>query len=87
MALSRIPQSSYYDQHNRPTKALYRARQPYLIKNALTGLCIMGFAVGVYAFTIRAVAQDDFEDVKVPDAPVQPALSPAMSTVKQAGSK
>lgn len=28
------------------------------------------------AFTIKAVGQDDFEDVKVPDAPVQPPKTP-----------
>lgn len=44
---TRLPQSSYYDKHNRPTAALYRARQPYLIRNAVTGLCIMGFVAGV----------------------------------------
>ena len=43
----RIPQSSYYDKYNRPTAALYRARQPYIVKNALTGLAIFGFAIGV----------------------------------------
>jgi cytochrome c oxidase assembly factor 3 len=59
------------------------------VKNALTGLGIFGFCVGVckYSnyleriawlmatiidfFTINAVAQDEFEDVKVPDAPAQ----------------
>lgn len=41
------PQGSYYDRYNRPTAALYRARQPYLIRNIFTGLGIMGFAIGV----------------------------------------
>ena len=84
-----IPRSSYYDKNYRQTAALIRARRPYLVKNALTGLGIFGFCVGVckYSnyfkgiswltgtnidfFTINAVAQDEFEDVKVPDAPVQ----------------
>jgi hypothetical protein len=35
-------------------------------------------------FTIRAVGQDDFSDVTVPDAPVKPAQAPHMSTVKGA---
>ncbi|KAK6439763.1 hypothetical protein LTR95_004034 [Oleoguttula sp. CCFEE 5521] len=47
MPLGRVPQSSYYDAQNRPTAALYRARQPYLIRNTITGLCIMGFVAGV----------------------------------------
>ncbi|KAL1302424.1 hypothetical protein AAFC00_002817 [Neodothiora populina] len=74
MSLGRqTPQGSYYDRYNRPTASLYRARQPYLVKNALTGLGIFAFVIGVYSFTIKAVAQDDFEDVVVPDTPRQPA--------------
>lgn len=30
----------------------------------------MSFAVGVFAFTLRAVGQESFDDVVVPDAPV-----------------
>jgi len=55
---------------------LIRARRPYLVKNILTGASIFAFAIGVYAFTIRAVAQDEFEDVKVPDAPTTPPKQP-----------
>lgn len=47
LTASRIPQSSYYDRNNRPSASLYRARQPYLVKNAVTGLAIMAFAAGV----------------------------------------
>jgi len=39
----------------------------------------------VDAFTIRAVAQDDFEDVPIPDAPVQPGHAPHHSAVTSAG--
>lgn len=99
----RLPQSSYYDNANRPAASLYRARQPYLVKNALTGLAIFGFVAGICefhvepynfdhqhsdrvvdTFTIRAIGQDDFSDVTVPDAPVKPAQAPHMSTVKGA---
>ncbi|KAH0564791.1 hypothetical protein GP486_001820 [Trichoglossum hirsutum] len=66
-----VPRSSYYDKHYRQSAALLRARRPYLIKNAVTGLAIFGFAIGVYAFTIKAVSQDDFEDVIIPDTPLQ----------------
>jgi len=31
----------------------------------------MTFAIGVFAFTLRAVGQDNFEDVIVPDTPKQ----------------
>ncbi|KAM3419118.1 Cytochrome c oxidase assembly factor 3 [Cercospora zeina] len=85
MPLGRLPQSSYYDNRNRPTAALHRARQPYLIKNAVTGLCIFGFVAGVYTWTIKAIGQDDFSDVPIPDAPAQPAAAPHTSTVKSAG--
>jgi hypothetical protein len=40
------------------------------VKNAITGICIFSFAVGVFAFTLRAVGQENFEDVVVPDAPM-----------------
>lgn len=30
----------------------------------------MSFAIGVFAFTLRAVGQESFDDVVVPDAPV-----------------
>ena len=38
-------------------------------------------------FTIRAVSQDEFEDVAIPDAPVTPGHAPHMSTVTSAGPK
>ncbi|EMC93127.1 hypothetical protein BAUCODRAFT_150498 [Baudoinia panamericana UAMH 10762] len=86
MPLGRIPQSSYYDARNRPGAALYRARQPYLVKNALTGVCIIGFVAAVYTYTLRAIGQDDFSDIPIPDAPVQPGHAPHISTAKSAGS-
>ncbi|KAK4540032.1 hypothetical protein LTR36_009848 [Oleoguttula mirabilis] len=86
MALGRIPQSSYYDQRNRPGAALYRARQPYLIRNSITGVCIIGFVAAVYTYTIKAIGQDDFSDIPIPDAPSAPGHAPHMSTVKSAGS-
>ncbi|KAI9702061.1 MAG: hypothetical protein M1836_001405 [Candelina mexicana] len=79
-----IPRSSYYDKHYRQSPALIRARQPYLVKNALTGMAIFGFVISVYAFTIKAVAQDDFEDVAIPDAPAQPPHTPNASPVRVA---
>ncbi|KAI9824255.1 MAG: hypothetical protein M1832_002062 [Thelocarpon impressellum] len=81
-----IPRSSYYDKHYRQSAALIRARRPYLLKNIITGTAIFGFAVGVCrstpdAFTIHAVAQDDFDDVPMPDVPAQPARTPNVGTV------
>ncbi|KAH8674743.1 hypothetical protein BGZ60DRAFT_404722 [Tricladium varicosporioides] len=75
-----LPRSSYYDKHYKQSAALIRARRPYLVKNTLTGLGIFAFCMGVYTFTIRAVSQDEFEDVQVPDAAQQPP-SPGASTM------
>ncbi|KAL1957993.1 hypothetical protein VTO42DRAFT_5205 [Malbranchea cinnamomea] len=61
--------STYYDKDYRAGAALLRARRPYLIKNAVTGIGLFAFCIGVYSYTIKAVGQDDFSDVKVPDAP------------------
>ncbi|KAK3675448.1 hypothetical protein LTR78_004531 [Recurvomyces mirabilis] len=85
MPLGRIPQSSYYDARNRPGASLYRARQPYLVRNIVTGLCIIGFVGGVYSWTIRAIGQDDFSDVPMPDAPASTGAAPHASAVKSAG--
>ncbi|KAI0889248.1 uncharacterized protein GGS22DRAFT_184824 [Annulohypoxylon maeteangense] len=64
--------SSYYDRRQRQSPALIRARRPYLFKNAVLGSAVAAFAVGVYVYTISVVGQDEFEDVKVPSAPLQP---------------
>nr|AEH41461.1 unknown protein [Endocarpon pusillum] len=71
-----LKRSSYYESDYRQSAALIRARRPYLFKNMATGAAIFSFALGVYAFTIHAVGQDNFEDVKVPVAPLQPAKTP-----------
>ncbi|KAG9317706.1 yeats family-domain-containing protein [Chiua virens] len=42
---------------------LLRAREPFRFQNALTGLVLAGFATAVWAYSIRAVKQDDFSDV------------------------
>ncbi|KAF7594238.1 hypothetical protein BBP40_009790 [Aspergillus hancockii] len=59
--------STYYGKDYRAGAALLRARRPYLFKNALTGLGLVAFTISVYAYTIRAVGQDEFSDVKVPE--------------------
>ncbi|EXJ74148.1 uncharacterized protein A1O5_02442 [Cladophialophora psammophila CBS 110553] len=74
-----LKRSSYYNSDYRSGAALLRARRPYLVKNTLTGIAIFGFAIGVFAFTLRAVGQETFDDVIVPsdtDA-VAPNSSPA----------
>ena len=42
---------------------LMRAREPFRLRNALTGLLLGGFAVSIWAYSMRAVKQDSFEDV------------------------
>jgi len=42
---------------------LQRARAPFRLRNAITGLILAGFGVGVWAYSISAVKQDDFSDV------------------------
>ncbi|KAL6869873.1 hypothetical protein ACO1O0_001205 [Amphichorda felina] len=68
-------QSTYYDRRHRQGQALIRARRPYLVKNAVTGLGLTAVVAGIYAYTLSKVGQDDFEDVKVPDTPRAPAAS------------
>ncbi|KAK7745425.1 hypothetical protein SLS53_002923 [Cytospora paraplurivora] len=65
--------AGYYTRNSGQSASLIRARRPYLVKNAITGLGVAGIAIGVYIYTLRAVGQDDFEDVKVPDVPVTQA--------------
>ncbi|EXJ78285.1 hypothetical protein A1O3_09446 [Capronia epimyces CBS 606.96] len=71
-----LKRSSYYNPDYRTGAALNRARRPYLFKNLITGACIFSFAIGVFAFTLKAVGQDDFEDVIVPDAPARSPKTP-----------
>lgn len=42
---------------------LQRAREPYRVKNAILGLSLAAFAVGVWAYSISAVKQDVFDDI------------------------
>ncbi|RMJ15519.1 hypothetical protein BHE90_011824 [Fusarium euwallaceae] len=69
------PQSTYYDRRLRQGPALVRARRPYLFKNAVTGLGLLTVVGAIYYYTLNAVGQDNFEDVKVPDVPRKPAAS------------
>ncbi|KAJ6260158.1 hypothetical protein Dda_4381 [Drechslerella dactyloides] len=62
----RIKRSSYYNPDYRQGQSLIRARSPYLVKNAITGLALVGFVIGIYAYTIRAIKSDDFADAALP---------------------
>ncbi|KAF5333246.1 hypothetical protein D9611_002774 [Ephemerocybe angulata] len=61
------------------SEGLKRAREPYRIKNALVGLGLGAFAVGVWAYSISAVKQDVFDDVDE-EARALGAGSPSDST-------
>ncbi|PKY13381.1 hypothetical protein RhiirB3_296620, partial [Rhizophagus irregularis] len=51
------------------TPAMQRARKPFAVKNALTGLLLFGFCGAVFSYSIMAVKQDDFDDVPMPSPP------------------
>lgn len=42
---------------------LKRAREPFRVRNAITGLALATFAVGIWAYSISAVKQDVFDDI------------------------
>lgn len=42
---------------------LQRAREPFRLRNALTGLGLGLFAFGIYSYSISAVKQDVFDDI------------------------
>jgi cytochrome c oxidase assembly factor 3 len=80
----RLKRSSYYTPEYTQSAALIRARRPYILKNAIMGVAIMTFAIGVFTFTLKAVGQDDFSDVIVPEGREiqiqQPAKTPNVQT-------
>jgi len=42
--------------------------------------------MGVYSFTIKAVSQDEFDDVKIPDQPAQaPSAGASLMTSSPGG--
>jgi cytochrome c oxidase assembly factor 3 len=71
----------------RASPALLRTRAPYLVKNTITGLAICSLVIGICmcydvstcsidsrfadSYTINAISQDEFDDVIVPDKPLE----------------
>lgn len=49
---NRYDHSSYYTRANAQSAALLRARRPYLVRNAVTGLIMAGIATGVCMSTL-----------------------------------
>ncbi|KAF9534623.1 hypothetical protein CPB83DRAFT_830819 [Crepidotus variabilis] len=54
---------SYRPKAGTMSPGLKRAREPYRLKNAVVGIALGAFAVGVWAYSISAVKQDVFDDV------------------------
>ncbi|KIO12490.1 hypothetical protein M404DRAFT_993474 [Pisolithus tinctorius Marx 270] len=54
---------SYRPRSYQMSPGLLRAREPFRVKNAITGLILGGLGVSVWAYSIRAVKQEDFSDV------------------------
>jgi cytochrome c oxidase assembly factor 3 len=55
--------ASYRPRSSLMSPGLQRARAPFRFRNAITGLILAGFGVGVWAYSISAVKQDDFSDI------------------------
>ena len=56
-----------------------------LIFQAKAITTVLGTDAKTDTFTIKAIGQDDFSDVPMPDAPSQPAHTPNASVIKSAG--
>ncbi|KAJ4372326.1 hypothetical protein N0V83_004100 [Neocucurbitaria cava] len=75
--------STYYDDRMRASPALLRARAPYLVKNTITGFAICSLVIGISdTYTINAISQDEFDDVIVPDEPVQRPAQQSLGTTQ-----
>jgi cytochrome c oxidase assembly factor 3 len=85
----------------RASPALLRARAPYIVKNAITGTAVCALVISICklqiltrvvqgltdsdAYTIKAISQDEFEDVVVPDEPIKrPQAASTTESVQQA---
>jgi len=74
--------STYYDDRMRASPALLRARAPYLVKNTITGFAICSLVIGIYTYTINAISQDEFDDVVVPDKPLERSIQQPVGTMQ-----
>ncbi|KAF9238835.1 hypothetical protein BU15DRAFT_47345 [Melanogaster broomeanus] len=59
----KVVNQSYRPRSGLMSPGLLRARAPFRLRNAITGLILASFGVGVWAYSISAVKQDDFSDV------------------------
>ncbi|GAA5848464.1 hypothetical protein JCM8547_004522 [Rhodosporidiobolus lusitaniae] len=63
---TRAAKATYHPGGYGVSEGLKRARRPFRTANFITGSLITGFALSVYLYSIRAVAQDDFSDLDQP---------------------
>ncbi|KAG9015858.1 hypothetical protein FRB93_012423 [Tulasnella sp. JGI-2019a] len=59
----RAAESTYRPKGYGISPSLARARAPFRIQNAVTGFTLVGFAVSVWAYSIYAVKQENFDDI------------------------
>ncbi|OCH96020.1 hypothetical protein OBBRIDRAFT_787869 [Obba rivulosa] len=83
----KVAEESYRPGYTGMSPGLQRARAPFRLRNALTGITLFGFAVGVWAYSIGAVKQDEFTDVDeeaiaLRQSAVQSAPSPGLEAVQ-----
>ncbi|GAA5822932.1 hypothetical protein JCM11251_004428 [Rhodosporidiobolus azoricus] len=62
----RAAKATYHPGGYGVSEGLKRARKPFFTRNLITGSAISAFAIWVYWYSIRAVAQDDFSDLDQP---------------------
>ncbi|KAF9226788.1 hypothetical protein BS17DRAFT_728625 [Gyrodon lividus] len=62
-ASPKVVNKSYRPRSYVMSPGLMRARAPFRFRNAITGFILASFGVGVWAYSISAVKQDDFSDV------------------------
>ncbi|KAI5475922.1 Coiled-coil domain-containing protein 56 [Pseudohyphozyma bogoriensis] len=67
-AYTRRAKATYHPKGYGVSEGLARARRPFRTSNAITGGLITAFAFSVYIYSIRAVKQDDFSDVVLPES-------------------
>ncbi|CAH1760952.1 8394_t:CDS:2 [Entrophospora sp. SA101] len=68
------PLSKYQTSKLTYTPAFQRARKPFIVRNILTGIILVGFVGAVYSYTMFAIKQDDFSDVPIPTPPSSSSL-------------
>ncbi|KAG5648726.1 hypothetical protein DXG03_000073 [Asterophora parasitica] len=59
----KIARDSYRPRAGLMSPGLKRAREPYRVRNAVTGVLLGACAIGIWAYSISAVKQDVFDDV------------------------